>query len=84
MFISNGNSDTLSVKKFSVEYFKFQVTAGDFVRCTKSLDPLSFLLCTGKIPGPRTLFILNSAEHEIHPAHVGILTFISRINDWLW
>ena len=30
----------------------------------------------------------NSAEHEIYPAHkcliVGILTFISRINDWLW
>ena len=40
-------------------------------------------------PGPsyKTFFMLNSAEHEIYPAHnvkmptiVGILTFISMIN----
>ena len=36
--------------------------------------------------GYKTFFILNSAEHEIYPAHVkmptivGILTFISMIN----
>ena len=32
--------------------------------------------------------MLNSTEIEIYPAHkclnVGISTFISRINDWLW
>ena len=43
--------------------------------------------------GYKTVFILNSAEYEIYkfillinvkmPTIVGILTFISRINDWL-
>ena len=34
--------------------------------------------------GYKTFFMLNSsAESEIYPA-VGILTFISRINDLLW
>ena len=39
--------------------------------------------------GYKTFFMLNSAEHEIYPAHkcikkiVGILTFISRINTHL-
>ena len=38
------------------------------------------------LPGPEVIkkIMLNSAEHEIYPAHkcsiVGILTFISRIN----
>ena len=39
--------------------------------------------------GYKSFFMLNSAENEMYPAHkcqqsiVGILTFISSINDWL-
>ena len=37
-------------------------------------------------PGPEVIklfFVLNSTEHEMYPAQIGILTFISRINVWL-
>ena len=33
--------------------------------------------------GYKTFFMVNSAEHEVYPAHkCCILTFMSRKNDW--
>ena len=40
---------------------------------------------SNRAQGYKTFFMLNSNEHEIYPAYnFGILTFISRINDWVW